>query len=47
MPRRRRPFIREDAQRDARLIVIATEDTKATVAYLSLKKPGFSSVRPK
>lgn len=33
MPRRRRPFIRPDADRDARLIVIAAEDSKATIAY--------------
>lgn len=33
MPRKRRPFIRESAVRDAHLIVIATEDTKATVRY--------------
>ena len=34
MSRLRRPFIRESAVRDARLIVIATEDTKATVSYI-------------
>lgn len=34
MPRKKRPFIRKSAVRDARLIIIATEDTKATVRYL-------------
>ncbi len=33
MPRKRPPFIRLSAVRDARLIIIATEDTKAAVAY--------------
>ncbi len=33
MPRQRRPLDRTSAVRDARLIIIATEDTKATVAY--------------
>ncbi len=33
MPRQRRPLDRKYAVRDARLIVIATEDTKATVTY--------------
>lgn len=33
MPRRRRPFVRLSAVRDAKLVVIATEDTKATVKY--------------
>lgn len=33
MPRKRLPFIRESAVRDARLVIIATEDAKATVAY--------------
>ncbi len=33
MPRRRRPFIRSDANRDARLVIIATEDSKAAVTY--------------
>lgn len=33
MPRKRRPLVRESAVRDARLIVIATEDSEATVAY--------------
>jgi len=42
MPRRRRPFIREDAERDARLIIIATEDSKAAVAYfLALASPAY------
>lgn len=36
MPRRQRPFIRESAFRDARLIVIASEDTKATVSYFKI-----------
>lgn len=33
MPRKRRPFIRESAVRDARLIIIATEDSKTAVTY--------------
>jgi len=33
MSRKRRPFIRESAVRDARLIIIASEDSKATVSY--------------
>lgn len=33
MPRKRRPLNREIAHRDAKLIVIATEDSKATVKY--------------
>jgi hypothetical protein len=33
MMRKRRPFIRESAVRDARLVVIATEDSKAAVTY--------------
>lgn len=36
MLRKRRPLIRPDAVRDARLIVIATEDTKATVSYFEM-----------
>lgn len=42
MPRRRRPFIRESALRDAQLIIIATEDTKATVSYFkTLVSPSY------
>lgn len=33
MPRKRRPFIRPDAFRDSRLVIVAAEDTKATVSY--------------
>lgn len=33
MARKRRPFVRSSAVRDARLIIIAAEDTTATVAY--------------
>lgn len=33
MPRKRRPFVRPDAVRDVKFIVVATEDTKATVSY--------------
>ncbi len=33
MPRKRRPLDRTSAVRDAKLIIIATEDTKATVRY--------------
>lgn len=42
MPRKRRPLVRPDAVRDAKLIVIATEDTKATVRYLErLASPDY------
>lgn len=42
MPRKRRPFVREDVLRDARLIVIATEDTNASVAYFkALTSPAY------
>lgn len=42
MPRKRTPFVRIGAHRDARLIVIATEDTKATVTYLqTLVSPAY------
>lgn len=42
MPRKRTPFIRPDANRDARLIVIATEDTKAAVKYFeTLVSPAY------
>ena len=39
MPRRRRPLDRKTATRDAKLIIIATEDSKATVRYFE----GFAS----
>ncbi len=47
MPRRRRPLVREDALRDASLIVIATEDSKATPTYLRnlVSPPYYSSTR--
>lgn len=35
MPRKHRPLVREDAVRDVRLIIIATEDTKATFTYFT------------
>ena len=42
MPRKRTPFVRIGAHRDARLIIIATEDTKATVAYFqTLVSPAY------
>lgn len=42
MPRKRTPYIRPDAHRDARLVVIATEDTKATVKYFeTLVSPAY------
>ena len=43
MPRIRRPFERpKDKLRDARLIIIATEDTKATVAYFeAMASPAY------
>jgi hypothetical protein len=42
MPRRKRPFVRESAVRDARLIVIATEDSEATPTYFkTLVSPDF------
>lgn len=36
MPRKRRPLVREDAVRDARLVIIATEDTKAAFKYFTV-----------
>lgn len=42
MPRKRRPFIRPTALRDSRLVIIATEDTKAAVSYFEmLVSPAF------
>lgn len=42
MPRKRSPFIRPSADRDARLIIIAAEDTKATVRYFErLASPDY------
>lgn len=42
MPRKRRPFIRPDAFRDSRLVIIAAEDTKATVSYFeTLRSSAF------
>lgn len=42
MPRKRTPFVRIGAHRDAHLIIIATEDTKATVAYFqTLVSPAY------
>ena len=42
MPRKRLAYVRPDAVRDARLIVIATEDTKATVTYFkTLISPAY------
>lgn len=42
MPRKQRPFIRKSAERDARLVVIATEDSKATQIYFeTLVSPDF------
>ena len=43
MPYKRRPYSRESAVRDARLIVIATEDTKATVAYFKALKTVYKN----
>lgn len=43
MPRKRRPFIRESAVRDARLIIIATEDTEATVSYFKALRFHYQS----
>lgn len=45
MPRRSRPFIRDEAERDARLIVIATEDTKAAQDYFEALKMTYQSPR--
>lgn len=41
MPRRKRPLDRREAFRDARLVVIASEDTYAVEQYFS----GFSPCR--
>jgi hypothetical protein len=42
MPRKQRPFIRESAVRDARLVVIASEDSEATPTYFeTLVSPNF------
>ncbi len=42
MPRKRRPFIPPANNRDSRLIIIASEDTKATVAYFNdLTSPAY------
>jgi hypothetical protein len=42
MPRKQRPFIRESADRNARLVIIATEDSKATQTYFkTLASPDF------